>query len=88
MRKTRRFSALRLSYGLHGAVKAHPPIFLQKNSVKVLTNDICRDIILSVADDICKHGSIAQLGEHLPYKQRVIGSSPIVPTIWPGSSVG
>ena len=33
-------------------------------------------------------GIIAQLGEHLPYKQRVIGSSPIVPTIWPGSSVG
>ena len=28
-------------------------------------------------------GSIAQLGEHLPYKQRVIGSSPIVPTIPP-----
>ena len=26
-------------------------------------------------------GSIAQLGEHLPYKQRVIGSIPIVPTI-------
>ncbi len=26
------------------------------------------------------NGSIAQLGEHLPYKQRVIGSSPIVPT--------
>ena len=25
-------------------------------------------------------GSIAQLGEHLPYKQGVIGSSPIVPT--------
>ena len=24
-----------------------------------------------------KDGSIAQLGEHLPYKQRVIGSSPI-----------
>ena len=43
-----------------------------------------------------EHGSIAQLGEHLPYKQRVIGSSPIVPTrgntvcflIRPGSSVG
>ena len=27
-----------------------------------------------------KFGSIAQLGEHLPYKQGVIGSSPIVPT--------
>ena len=26
------------------------------------------------------HGILAQLGEHLPYKQRVIGSSPIVPT--------
>ena len=25
-------------------------------------------------------GSIAQLGEHLPYKQRVTGSSPVVPT--------
>ena len=26
------------------------------------------------------HGSLAQLGEHLPYKQGVIGSSPIVST--------
>ena len=25
------------------------------------------------------YGIIAQLGEHLPYKQRVIGSSPIGP---------
>ena len=34
-------------------------------------------------------GSIAQLGEHLPYKQGVTGSSPVVPTrLWPGSSVG
>ena len=28
----------------------------------------------------CEHGILAQLGEHLPYKQRVIGSSPIGPT--------
>ena len=27
------------------------------------------------------NGSLAQLGEHLPYKQRVTGSSPVVPTI-------
>ena len=27
----------------------------------------------------CIFGIIAQLGEHLPYKQRVIGSSPIGP---------
>ena len=26
-------------------------------------------------------GRIAQLGEHLPYKQGVTGSSPVVPTI-------
>ena len=26
-----------------------------------------------------KYGILAQLGEHLPYKQRVIGSSPIGP---------
>ncbi len=25
-------------------------------------------------------GSLAQLGEHLPYKQGVTGSSPVVPT--------
>ena len=27
-----------------------------------------------------RFGVLAQLGEHLPYKQRVIGSSPIGPT--------
>ncbi len=26
-----------------------------------------------------KHGILAQLGEHLPYKQRVTGSSPVGP---------
>ena len=29
---------------------------------------------------ISEYGILAQLGEHLPYKQRVIGSSPIGPT--------
>ena len=33
-------------------------------------------------------GSLAQLGEHMPYKHRVIGSIPVAPTnIRPGSSV-
>ena len=66
---------------------------------KVLTNKIYYAIIISVASAM-PYGSIAQLGEHLPYKQRVIGSSPIVSTkygrggcdasaiIRPGSSVG
>ena len=36
------------------------------------------------------NGRLAQLGEHLPYKQGVIGSSPIATTMFlrPGSSVG
>ena len=29
--------------------------------------------------DLGRYGILAQLGEHLPYKQRVIGSSPIGP---------
>ena len=38
------------------------------------------DIRIKVCYTFLVFGSIAQLGEHLPYKQRVIGSSPIVPT--------
>ncbi len=33
-------------------------------------------------------GRIAQLGEHLPYKQGVTGSIPVATTIWPSGSVG
>ena len=34
---------------------------------------------LAILDEFTSHGILAQLGEHLPYKQRVIGSSPIGP---------
>ena len=34
---------------------------------------------LAISDEFTSHGILAQLGEHLPYKQRVIGSSPIGP---------
>ena len=30
--------------------------------------------------EYCLYGSIAQLGEHLPYKQGVTGSSPVTST--------
>ena len=57
---------------------------IEKILKKVLTMQNACDIILNVARrDTLKameNGSIAQLGEHLPYKQRVIGSSPIVST--------
>ena len=34
----------------------------------------------SIPLGVTKYGSIAQLGEHLPYKQRVTGSIPVVST--------
>ena len=33
-------------------------------------------------EQLASHGVLAQLGEHLPYKQRVIGSSPIGPILF------
>ena len=39
-----------------------------------LTKELVLDII-----KLLSKGILAQLGEHLPYKQRVIGSSPIGP---------
>ncbi len=42
---------------------------------------MCYNIKVARQEPAKPYGSIAQLGEHLPYKQRVIGSSPIVPTI-------
>ena len=41
---------------------------------------------LATFDEYPSYGILAQLGEHLPYKQRVIGSSPIGP-IWMDSRV-
>ena len=39
-------------------------------------------MIDTVAGDSVRFGSIAQLVEHLPYKQGVTGSSPVVSTIF------
>ena len=62
--------------------------FFQKKSEKVLTSQKLCAIIVNVAERCDRYGSIAQLGEHMPYKHGVTGSSPVVPTIRPGSSVG
>ncbi len=63
---------------LHKKIVDKAGIALYTNQVGCLTADF---------------GSLAQLGEHLPYKQRVIGSSPITSTpvtdrIWRDSSAG
>ena len=53
---------------------------MQKNRKKVLTFCNADSILIkSVAVATDEYGILAQLGEHLPYKQRVIGSSPIGP---------
>ena len=47
---------------------------------KVLT--ICQKSVYNskaVGDKLTGNGILAQLGEHLPYKQRVTGSSPVGP---------
>ena len=37
-------------------------------------------VINNVYNEFLDFGVLAQLGEHLPYKQRVTGSSPVGPT--------
>ena len=52
---------------------------MEENAKKCLTMEATCGILSKLS---VSYGSIAQLGEHLPYTQRVIGSSPIVPTIF------
>ena len=59
---------------------------------KVLTKTLNSCIVTNCAEDNSTEpnkrlGRLAQLGEHLPYKQEVIGSSPIAPTIFFGPVV-
>ena len=44
-----------------------------------VTAEVVGSIPIRVAS-LFSYGIIAQLGEHLPYKQRVTGSSPVGPT--------
>ncbi len=48
----------------------------------MLTNKI-HYVKINLVEEIkqIKNGRLAQLGEHLPYKQEVIGSNPIATTI-------
>ena len=57
--------------------------FLQKFRKKCLTKVPSGSIMCLVLEVRCTKstdGSIAQLGEHMPYKHGVTGSSPVVPT--------
>ena len=39
---------------------------------------------VSIISPVERHGRLAQLGEHLPYKQGVTGSSPVATTMFYG----
>ena len=45
-------------------------------------------VIRSIFFGNTENGSLAQLGEHLPYKQRVTGSSPVASTMNGLKSIG
>ena len=74
-------------------MQAIPPFskklkFFQKNFKKTLDKcfHLCYNGIVvrkNGRQEQSKCGGLAQLGEHLPYKQRVTGSSPVVPTNGP-----
>ena len=55
----------------------------RKNKIKKVLTKVGVDYIINKSVDERKHdkefGIIAQLGEHLPYKQGVTGSSPVGP---------
>ena len=66
---------------------------LEKNANLWLTMAPGCGIIIDVAGNNTpgrhmEYAAVAHLVEHLPYKQRVSGSSPLTSTMWPGSSVG
>ena len=45
-----------------------------------VTAEVTSSSLVWVVYNYISHGILAQLGEHLPYKQRVTGSSPVGPT--------
>ena len=46
----------------------------------MVERDLAKVEVAGSSPVIRSNGSLAQLGEHLPYKQRVTGSSPVPPT--------
>ena len=51
-----------------------------------VTAEVTRSSLVWVV--LNRNGILAQLGEHLPYKQRVIGSSPVGPNKCRCGSIG
>ena len=68
---------------LYVVLKVHENVYFIKRMAQWLSWLERRPVTAEVESSslfwvVC--GVLAQLGEHLPYKQRVIGSSPIGPT--------
>ena len=66
--------------GVEFTFAIHTYKLLEAKLKMLLTLRMLFCILVNVARSDKHQGRLAQLGEHLPYKQGVIGSSPIVPT--------
>ena len=75
-------------------VRFRPEAWLYDNSLHLIVAELAHlverhlaKVEVAGSSPVFRYGSLAQLGEHLPYKQRVTGSSPVAPIRF-GSSVG
>ena len=74
-------------FGFQGTIKnkARWLSWLERRPVtaEVMGSSPIRVVLLQniVEVQLIKYRILAQLGEHLPYKQRVTGSSPVGPTL-------
>ena len=70
--------------------KKDPPVPIPNTDVKLLSAEDSEGFAFVKAGRCRSYfiGELAQLGEHLPYKQGVTGSSPVFSIFWAISSVG
>ena len=82
---SRHFFCSKARYILCLIYKARWLSWLERRPVtaEVMGSSPIRVVLLQniVEVQLIKYGILAQLGEHLPYKQRVTGSSPVGPTL-------
>ena len=65
----------------------------ERGTLEIVSRDLVVQLsviqkITETAKQKSHYGGVAQLGEHLPCKQGVMGSNPIISTIWLHSEVG
>ena len=67
---------------VHSFSKAQWLSWLERRPVTAEVEGSSPFWVVSAKAEANMHGVLAQLGEHLPYKQGVTGSSPVGPITW------